>query len=74
MQSEKHTEGQPCPKTLLAAELFSKLTEEEQEMSYLDAQILRLLRQLPPAQQNVFTNLVESLLLAQQSELLSDRE
>ena len=74
MQSEKHTEGQPCPKTLLAAELFSKLTEEEQEMSYLDAQILRLLHQLPLAQQNVFTNLVESLLLAQQSELLSDRE
>ena len=74
MQSEKHTEGQPCPKTLLAAELFSKLTEEEQEMSYLDAQILRLLHQLPPAQQNVLTNLVESLLLAQQSELLSDRE
>lgn len=74
MQSEKHTEGQPCPKTLLAAELFSKLTEEEQEMSYLDAQILRLLHQLPPAQQNAFTNLVESLLLAQQSELLSDRE
>lgn len=74
MQSEKHTEGQPCPKTLLAAELFSKLTEEEQEMSYLDAQILRLLHQLPPAQQNVFTTLVESLLLTQQSELLSDRE
>ena len=74
MQSEKHTEGQPCPKTLLAAELFSKLTEEEQEMSYLDAQILRLLHQLPQAQQNVFTTLVESLLLAQQSELLSDRE
>ena len=54
MQSEKHTEGQPCPKTLLAAELFSKLTEEEQEMSYLDAQILRLLHQLPPAQQKSF--------------------
>ena len=31
MQSEKHTEGQPCLKTLLAAELFSKLTEEERE-------------------------------------------
>lgn len=43
MQSEKHTEGQPCLKTLLAAELFSDLTEEDQEMSYLDAQILRLL-------------------------------
>lgn len=46
MQSEKHTEGQPCLKTLLAAELFSDLTEEDQEMSYLDAQILRLLHQL----------------------------
>lgn len=31
MQSEKHTEGQPCLKTLLAAELFSKLTEEDQD-------------------------------------------
>ena len=72
MQSEKHTEGQPCLKTLLAAELF--LTEEDQEMSYLDAQILRLLHQLTPAQQNVFTDLVESLLLAQQSEQPSDRE
>jgi hypothetical protein len=74
MQSEKHTEGQPCLKTLLAAELFSDLTEEDQEMSYLDAQILRLLHQLTPAQQNVFTDLVESLLLAQQSEQPSDRE
>ena len=43
-------------------------------MSYLDAQILRLLHQLTPAQQNVFTDLVESLLLAQQSEQPSDRE
>ena len=63
MQSEKHTEGQPCLKTLLAAELFSDLTEEDQ-----------LLHQLTPAQQNVFTDLVESLLLAQQSEQPSDRE
>ena len=31
MHSEKHTEGQLCLKTLLAAELFSKLTEEEQD-------------------------------------------
>lgn len=31
MQSEKHTEGQLCLKVLLAAELFSKLTEEEQD-------------------------------------------
>ena len=41
MQREKHTEGQPCLKTLLAAELFSKLTEEEQD--YIISQIESLL-------------------------------
>lgn len=41
MQSEKHTEGQLCLKILLAAELFSKLTEEGQD--YIISQIKSLL-------------------------------
>lgn len=41
MQSEKYTKGQPCLKTLLAAELFSKLTDEEQ--AYIISQIESLL-------------------------------
>lgn len=41
MQSEKHTAGQPCLKTLLAAELFSKLSEKAQD--YIISQIEFLL-------------------------------
>lgn len=74
MQREKHTERQLCLDTLLAAELFSVLTEEERRMTYLDAQILRLFRQLTPAQHDLFIGLVESLLLTQQSKSSSDQE